>query len=58
MPGSRSHRSFLDAVIAHVKQAGYRLASLDEAVEVVKRGPEKQPLAVFTLDDGYRDNFL
>ena len=49
---------FLDAVIAHVKQAGYRLASLDEAVEVVKRGTEKQPLAVFTLDDGYRDNFL
>jgi peptidoglycan/xylan/chitin deacetylase (PgdA/CDA1 family) len=49
---------FLDAVIGHVKRAGYRLASLDEAVEVVKRGREKRPLAVFTLDDGYRDNYL
>ncbi len=49
---------FLDAVIGHVKRVGYRLASLDEAVEVVKRGTEKQPLAVFTLDDGYRDNYF
>jgi peptidoglycan/xylan/chitin deacetylase (PgdA/CDA1 family) len=49
---------FLDAVIGHVKRAGYRLASLDEAAEAVKRGEEKQPLAVFTLDDGYRDNHL
>src|SRR5262245_62496105 len=49
---------FLDAVIGHVKRAGYRLASLDEAVEVLKRGREERPLAVFTLDDGYRDNYL
>jgi peptidoglycan/xylan/chitin deacetylase (PgdA/CDA1 family) len=49
---------FLDAVIGHVKRQGYRLASLDEAVDVVKRGRAEQPVAVFTLDDGYRDNYL
>lgn len=49
---------FLDAVIGHVKRQGYRLASLEEAVEVVKRGRADQPVAVFTLDDGYRDNRL
>jgi peptidoglycan/xylan/chitin deacetylase (PgdA/CDA1 family) len=50
---------FLDAVIGHVKRAGYRLVSLDEAAEVVGRGEgDEQPVAVFTLDDGYRDNYL
>jgi len=48
---------FLDAVIGHVKRAGYRLVSLEEAVEVVKGGAGG-PVAVFTLDDGYRDNFI
>src|SRR5262249_55384771 len=49
---------FLDAVISHVKRAGYRLVSLEEAIEVVKRGGDQQPVAVFTLDDGYRDNLI
>ena len=49
---------FLDAVIGHMSRKGYRLASLDEAVEVVKRGRVEQPVAVFTLDDGYRDNYV
>jgi peptidoglycan/xylan/chitin deacetylase (PgdA/CDA1 family) len=49
---------FLDAVIVHVKRAGYRLVSLEQAVEVVKGGRGGRPVAVFTLDDGYRDNLI
>ena len=49
---------FLDAVIGHVKQAGYGLVSLEEVVEVIGRAMTDKPVAVFTLDDGYRDNFI
>jgi peptidoglycan/xylan/chitin deacetylase (PgdA/CDA1 family) len=50
---------FLDAVIRHVVGKGYDLVSLGEAVLRVK-GAERsaRPFAVFTLDDGYEDNFI
>jgi peptidoglycan/xylan/chitin deacetylase (PgdA/CDA1 family) len=48
---------FLDAVIVHMKAAGYDLISLDEAIGRLSAGHfSKRPFAVFTLDDGYIDN--
>ena len=49
---------FLDAVIGMVKSLGYDLVSLDEAVERIAAGAQGRPFAVFTLDDGYRDNLV
>ena len=50
---------FLDAVIEHVTRQGYELVSLAEAVNRIK-SPEgsTRPFAAFTIDDGYRDNFV
>ena len=49
---------FLDAVISYVRAKGFRLLSLEQAVEELNAGKAEQhaPFAVFTLDDGYRDN--
>ena len=50
---------FLDSVISLVKQRGYDLVSMAEAVRRMKEGGlQKAPFAVFTLDDGYRDNLV
>ena len=50
---------FLDAVIRHVLAKGYDLVSLSEAVlRVTGELPSPRPFAVFTLDDGYEDNFV
>lgn len=50
---------FLDAVIGFVKMRGYELVSMAEAVQRIKENnPKKKPFVVFTLDDGYRDNFV
>ncbi|MGL6181993.1 MAG: polysaccharide deacetylase family protein, partial [Aestuariivirga sp.] len=49
---------FLDAVIGMVKSLGYDLVSIDDAVERVIAGEHDRPFAVFTLDDGYRDNLV
>ena len=50
---------FLDAVLAHVTAKGYELVSLNEAALRVKgEVPSPRPFAVFTLDDGYEDNFV
>lgn len=50
---------FLDAVIGFVKARGWRLLSLQQAVAELRAGEvaDKPPFAVFTLDDGFRDNF-
>jgi peptidoglycan/xylan/chitin deacetylase (PgdA/CDA1 family) len=46
---------FLRALIRHVKALGYDLVSLDEALlRLQKLSPRR--FAVFTLDDGYKDN--
>ncbi len=47
---------FLDAVIARVRELGYACLSLDEAVRRLAAREFDSPFAVFTLDDGYRDN--
>ena len=48
---------FLDGMITLVRQRGYETLSLADAVERLKADQKKkQPFAVFTLDDGYKDN--
>lgn len=48
---------FLDQVIALVKRRGMDLVSIEEAVErIEKPSRASRRFAVFTLDDGYRDN--
>jgi peptidoglycan/xylan/chitin deacetylase (PgdA/CDA1 family) len=50
---------FLDSIITQVKGRGHELLSLTAAVERLKSGPtERKRFAVFTLDDGYKDNLL
>ena len=49
---------FLDKTISFVKKRGYEIISIDEASRRIKTGDHgKEPFAVFTIDDGYRDNF-
>ena len=47
---------FLDNVLAQVIEAGFDLLSIDELPERLASGNSQRPFAVFTLDDGYRDN--
>ena len=48
---------FLDAALTMLRQSGYEFLSLDAAAERVSKGRKgARPFAVFTLDDGYRDN--
>lgn len=50
---------FLDMVIGHVVEEGYDLISLTEAAARLRgEVPAGRPFAVFTLDDGYADNFV
>jgi peptidoglycan/xylan/chitin deacetylase (PgdA/CDA1 family) len=50
---------FLDRVIARVAERGYELLSLGEVVARLKSGERApRPFAVFTIDDGYRDNLV
>ena len=36
----------------------YRVVSLSEAVELIRKGPVKVPTVAITFDDGYADNFV
>jgi peptidoglycan/xylan/chitin deacetylase (PgdA/CDA1 family) len=47
---------FLDSALAAILEAGYQPCALSELPEQLKHGNPDRPLAVFTLDDGYRDN--
>lgn len=50
---------FLDAVIDHAVRRGYELVNLEEAVRrVLGETASNSPFAVFTIDDGYRDNLV
>ncbi len=50
--------SFLDYVIKEYKKKGFDFLTLDELYEVMNLGIKpKHPFVVFTLDDGYEDNF-
>src|SRR4051812_16235182 len=46
---------FLDSLLGHLKQRGWRFVSVDELIADSGTGPEPHRIAV-TLDDGYRDN--
>lgn len=47
---------FLETVIETVRNAGYEIVSLDEAVRRMASSEAERPFACFTLDDGYKDN--
>jgi peptidoglycan/xylan/chitin deacetylase (PgdA/CDA1 family) len=50
---------FLDEALHHISGKGYRLLSLEDAALELQNGAKnKPPFAVFTLDDGYRDNMV
>lgn len=47
---------FLRSAINRIRENGYEIIPLDEAVELIKSGHGNQRYAVLTFDDGYRDN--
>lgn len=47
---------FLEGVILQVKAAGFDIIALDDVPNRLASPQQKKPFAVFTLDDGYRDN--
>ncbi len=48
---------FLEGIIKLVRKRGYETVSLAEAISRLQRpDPHAKPFAVFTLDDGYKDN--
>lgn len=47
---------FLEQTIKTVQASGYEIISLDEMQETLIRPDQGKPFAVFTFDDGYRDN--
>ena len=49
--------SFLEGLILRLKARRIACVTLDEAVERIAAGEKAERFAVFTLDDGYRDNF-
>jgi peptidoglycan/xylan/chitin deacetylase (PgdA/CDA1 family) len=49
--------TFLEELICYVRNRGYDIVSIGE-VEGKLRSASSRPFAVFTLDDGYRDNLV
>jgi peptidoglycan/xylan/chitin deacetylase (PgdA/CDA1 family) len=47
---------FLESVIVQVRQSGFDIIALDDVPERLKAPAGSRPFAVFTLDDGYKDN--
>lgn len=47
---------FLDTAIRQLKADGYRFVPLEAVPGLLAGEPDDRPFAVFTLDDGYRDN--
>jgi peptidoglycan/xylan/chitin deacetylase (PgdA/CDA1 family) len=53
---------FLDRVLSYVRNSGFEIISLDDAILRLQEGrggqPKRlaKPFAVFTSDDGYKDN--
>lgn len=50
--------AFLAQVICEVRSAGFDIVSIGDVPERLNNGQTSRPFAVFTLDDGYRDNLL
>lgn len=49
---------FLDAAIAALKRDGYRFIRLEDVAAALTAPEPALPFAVFTLDDGFRDNAM
>lgn len=47
---------FLDKVIVRVRESGFDIVSLSEAIKRLKSGGSDRPFCTFTFDDGYQDN--
>jgi len=47
---------FLQFVVQRIREKGYEIVHLDEAVDLLKAGHGRARYAVLTFDDGYRDN--
>jgi len=47
---------FLESVIQQVRANGFDIIGMDDVAERLKTGDPAPPFAVFTLDDGYRNN--
>lgn len=48
---------FLDSFIVELKLKGYQFVSLDRVYEMLQSGEKVKKQIVFTLDDGYKDNY-
>jgi len=48
---------FLDNFIEQLKSQGYEIISLDRVYEILQNGEKVKKQIVFTLDDGYKDNY-
>ena len=48
---------FLEKFIIELKSKGYEFISLDRLYEILKNGEKVEKQIVFTLDDGYEDNY-
>jgi len=47
---------FLEKAVKRIRDNGYEIISMDEAVDLLKTGYGRERYAVLTFDDGYRDN--
>ena len=47
---------FLESVIGEVRSSGFEIIALDDVKARLATPEPKKPFAVFTLDDGYKDN--
>ncbi len=47
---------FLAAAVRRVRERGWDIVSIEEAVARLSGAPSARPFAAFTIDDGYRDN--
>jgi len=48
--------AFLESVIGEVRASGFEIIALDDVKARLETPQSRQPFAVFTLDDGYKDN--
>lgn len=48
---------FLDKFITNLKLQGYEFISLDRLYEILQKGENVKKQIIFTLDDGYKDNY-
>lgn len=47
---------FMRQAVERIRDSGYEIIALDEAVDLLKSGYGRKRYAVLTFDDGYRDN--